>query len=235
MSFFAPACLLSYCKRPRFLLKWSSQVCASVQAVLSSNTRPNKTVQITAQLVLIDDLGFADIQPNGPWSPTPFIGSLANEGILFRNMHAYKYCSPTRRSLLSGRFPVHISGKQAPVCSNFLPLQMTLLSEKMKRANFTTHFIGKGHLGYQTTDHMPVNRGFDTHYGFLQGDEQYERGLSVHCDVPQLANLPAASWCGQWPPRVPRDKCTLDFWFQNDTAPDNIRKAVTYSTSSYAN
>eukprot|EP01046_Picozoa_sp_COSAG06_P005485 COSAG06_NODE_245_length_19176_cov_167.625151_19_plen_42_part_00 len=25
--------------------------------------------------------------------------------------------------------------------------------------------VGKGHLGYITTDHLPVNRGFDTHVG----------------------------------------------------------------------
>ena len=35
-----------------------------------------------------------------------------------RCMH--RYCSPTRRSILSGRFPVHIWGIQAPVCSNYL-------------------------------------------------------------------------------------------------------------------
>ena len=34
--------------------------------------------------------------------------------------HAYRWCSPTRRSILSGRFPVSISGQQAPTCSNYL-------------------------------------------------------------------------------------------------------------------
>jgi arylsulfatase A-like enzyme len=112
--------------------------CALVAVMLQAREPPE-----VVMLVLIDDLGFADIQPNGPWSPTPHIGALAKEGVLLANMHAYKYCSPSRRSLLSGRFPVHISGKQAPACSNFLPLQLTLLSEKMKLANFSTHFFGR--------------------------------------------------------------------------------------------
>ena len=44
------------------------------------------------------------------------------------------YCSPTRRSFLSGRFPVHITGDQAPICSNYLPLNLTLLPAKLKEA-----------------------------------------------------------------------------------------------------
>ena len=44
-----------------------------------------------------------------------------------------------RRSFLSGRFPVHITGLQAPTCSNFLPLKFTLLPEKLKEQGFETH------------------------------------------------------------------------------------------------
>ena len=115
------------------------------------------------------------------------------------------YCSPTRRALLSGRLPLGINVNQAPACSNYLPLQLTLLSEKLRRspANFTTHYVGKGQcvrfacgdaygaapishdgcmlcdsLGYQTTDHLPIRRGFDTHLGFLQGDQNYVCELS---------------------------------------------------------
>ena len=184
--------------------------------------------------VLIDDLGFADIQPHGALSPTPHIGSLVAHGVQLENMHAYKYCSPSRRSLLSGRFPVHISGQQAPVCSNYLPLQMSLLPTKLKQAGFTTHFIGKGHLGYMTTDHLPINRGFDTHFGYLMGDQNYEHGLQVMCDVPQLANLPDATWHGRWPPQHPRDPCHLDLWAANSTAPPEALAALHYSTDTYA-
>lgn len=88
---------------------------------------------------------------------------------------AGRRCSPTRRSFLSGRFPIHITGSQAPTCSNFLPIQMTLLPAKLKTADYEvrsvslpcsarastprllpgrltplprcqTHMIGKGHL-----------------------------------------------------------------------------------------
>jgi len=93
-----------------------------------------------------DDLGWADTQTRNPFSPTPHIGMLAYQGIDLLQHHVYKYCSPTRRSILSGRFPVHIWGDQAPVCSNYLPLQFTILPQKLKAAGFETHMIGKGHL-----------------------------------------------------------------------------------------
>ena len=44
---------------------------------------------------------------------------------------------------------VHITGIQAPTCSNLTPLQFTVLSEKLDAAGYESHFIGKGHLGYQ--------------------------------------------------------------------------------------
>ena len=202
---------------------------ATAALVADAASRPEVII-----VALIDDLGFSDIQPHGPLSPTPHIGSLAAAGVELANMHAYKVCSPSRRSLLSGRFPVHINGHQAPDCSNFLPLEMTLLSGKLKSAGYGTHFIGKGHLGYMTTDHLPVRRGFDSHVGYLAGDQQYEHGLQVMCDVPQLANLPDASWCGHWPPRTPPDACHRDMWRGNATASAAYVDSLAYSTDAYA-
>lgn len=60
---------------------------------------------------------------------------------------------------------MHITGLQAPTASNLTPLQVSLLSEKLAVAGYQSHFIGKGHLGWQTTDHLLVNRGFETHVG----------------------------------------------------------------------
>jgi arylsulfatase A-like enzyme len=95
--------------------------------------------------------------------------------------YTYMYCSPTRRSFLSGRFPVHISEGQADACSNYLPLNFTLLSAKLAQAGYVSHFIGKGHLGYQTTDHLPINRGFSSHVGYLAAWESYQYGNNMGC------------------------------------------------------
>jgi len=113
---------------------------------------------------------------NNPLSPTPNLESLASEGVKLNRHYVFKYCSPTRRSFLSGRYPIHINEGQADICTDHLPLNFTILSQKLKQANFACHFVGKGHLGYETTDHLPVNRGFDSHVGYLHGAETYAYG-----------------------------------------------------------
>ena len=113
--------------------------------------------------IIIDDLGWHDtaIRNNESWM-TENIAGLAREGIVLgkyvcsadknkspgphhsaiERHHTYMYCSPTRRSFLSGRFPNHITGDQAPICSNYLPLNLTLLPAKLKEAEYETHMIG---------------------------------------------------------------------------------------------
>lgn len=129
---------------------------------------------------IADDLGWYDTTLRNPSAPTPSIGSAAAEGLLLDRHYVFRYCSPTRRSLLTGRFPNSISTVQPDgnkTCSDFTPLNATILSEKLSRhANYSCHMVGKGHLGYQTTDHLPINRGFDSHVGFLLGSETYSHG-----------------------------------------------------------
>ena len=138
--------------------------------------------------VLADDLGWYDTTIHNPKAPTPAISALVADGLRLDRHYVYRYCSPTRRSMLSGRWPVHITGKQAPTCSNFLPLACTLLSEKLRAANYSSHFVGKGHLGWMTTDHLMVNRGFDSHVGYLAGAESYAHGVSG--EQPDLLRHP---------------------------------------------
>jgi len=123
-------------------------------------------------MVLADDLGWYDTAIYNPVSPSPKIKALAAQGITLDHMYVFRYCSPTRRSFLSGRFPTLLSTVQpdgANMCSNFLPLAFTTLPEKLASAGYQSHHVGKGHEGYQTTDHLPINRGFKTHVGYLSG------------------------------------------------------------------
>jgi hypothetical protein len=126
--------------------------------------------------VLADDLGYWDTQIQNPAAPTPRIKEMMSAGMRLDRHYVFRYCSPTRRAFLSGRFPNHISNAQAPTCSNYLPLQFTILSEKLVKANYTCHFVGKGHLGWLTEDHLMINRGFSSHVGYLGGAEAYTYG-----------------------------------------------------------
>jgi arylsulfatase A-like enzyme len=97
--------------------------------------------------ILADDLGWYDTAVYNPVSPTPGIAQLAKSGIRLDHMYVFRYCSPTRRSFLSGRFPTLISTVQPDngnMCSNFLPLAFTTLPEKLATAGYISHHVGKG-------------------------------------------------------------------------------------------
>ena len=155
---------------------------------------------------------------NNTASPTPNLGALAKGGLVLSRHYTYMYCSPTRRSFLSGRFPVHISEGQADACSNYLPLNFTLLSAKLQGAGFVSHFVGKGHLGYQTTDHLPIHRGFATHVGYLAAWESYEFGNNMGCGRNSQNNT-----CLQ-----------KDFWHDHQPGQDVVDE-INYSTNYYTN
>eukprot|EP00041_Stephanoeca_diplocostata_P013943 m.249525 g.249525 ORF g.249525 m.249525 type:complete len:537 (+) comp19525_c0_seq2:91-1701(+) len=188
--------------------------CTSVKAV------PPKAILS----IFIDDLGFYDTSVYNPDAPTPHLQELSHEqGMILHRHYVYKYCSPTRRAFLSGRFPVHMTGMQAPTCSNWLPLDYTLLSQKLKAAPGSTwrnHFVGKGHLGYQTMDHLPINRGFDSHVGYLGGAEEYVYGDNYFGQP------------GHDCPGKPAH-CIKDFWYNGEPAPPNVIDQVFYSTNYY--
>jgi hypothetical protein len=121
---------------------------AAAAAPLVTAAAPPKMITT----ILIDDLGSYDTAVNNPdiaWL-TPNLERLSHaEGLRLNRYYVNKFCSPTRRSYLTGRFPVSVSMIQAQPCENALPLGATLLSEKLKKAPtpWANHFVGKGHLG----------------------------------------------------------------------------------------
>ena len=54
-----------------------------------------------------------------------------------------------------------------------LTLNRTLIPEALKELGYKTHIIGKWHLGHCNKAYLPLSRGFDTHYGYWEGAEDY--------------------------------------------------------------
>lgn len=128
-------------------------------------------------VLLIDDVGVDKIGAYGtPWAaPTPRIDALAATGVRFTRAWASPVCSPSRGTLLTGRFPRRTglgwlvdSGSDDHV----LPLEVTTVPEALWQARSSSSWsngaIGKWHLaGPDAPDWLvhPNRSGFDWFVG----------------------------------------------------------------------
>ena len=142
-------------------------------AVLPIASRPHIVIAVA------DDLGWSDLgYQNISGIRTPHIDKLARSGIILTNHYVQPLCSPSRASLLTGRYPIHLgAGLNENVFSPDedvgLPLSETLLSQKMKELGYKTALFGKWHLGHSRIGYLPTRRGFDRFYGFYTGAIDY--------------------------------------------------------------
>ena len=120
---------------------------------------------------MLADLGHYDVAFNGNAAAamiTANITKLAKDGIILNQHYVHWHCSPTRRSFLSGRLPVH-HHEQLSGITDDLDLRYTWISAKLKSAGYKGYWVGKGHTGYKSYYHLPLQLGFDAFTGFLGG------------------------------------------------------------------
>jgi arylsulfatase A-like enzyme len=122
---------------------------------------------------MVDDLGYGDLSSYGAKDlKTPNIDRLIASGMRFDNFYVNcPVCSPTRASLLTGRYPdlVGVPGVIRTHLSNnwgYLAPQAVLLPSLLKPAGYHTAIVGKWHLGLASLE-TPNERGFDQFHGFL--------------------------------------------------------------------
>ena len=165
-------------------------------AGLSSRCRPAAgTNRPNVILILVDDMGWTDAACYGSrYYETPNIDRLAAEGMLFTDSYAAcAVCSPTRASVMTGRYPVRLGitdwirgrfqggrvpldGKNpdgyegdktkkllCPQNARWLELDEITMAEALELAGYTSCHIGKWHLGF--TEWYPDRQGFDYNIG----------------------------------------------------------------------
>ena len=106
---------------------------------------------------------------------TPALDSLVTQGLELDRMYAYKYCSPTRSSLLSGRLPIHVTQycNYESVRGAGTPVNMTLIADKLSAAGYRTMAIGKWDIGSASHSNMPVSRGFDHSLHYFEAAQDH--------------------------------------------------------------
>jgi arylsulfatase A len=125
--------------------------------------------------VLMDDMGWHDTGPYGnSIVDTPNVNRFAQESARFTNAYAAcPVCSPTRASILTGKYParLHLTDwipgrKQWPYSRLLklpfhqqLPLEETTIAEALHPFGYASAAIGKWHLGGDGFD--PTKQGFD--------------------------------------------------------------------------
>lgn len=126
--------------------------------------------------ILADDMGYADAGFNGGKQiKTPNLNRLAKSGTIFSSFYVQPVCSPTRASLLTGRYVAHtgVYSVVRPHAKWGLPLEERTLAQALKEAGYETAISGKWHLGEFRPAYLPTKRGFDHQYGLWFGAIDY--------------------------------------------------------------
>lgn len=159
-----------------------------------ARARPNFIV------IMADDLGFSDLGAYGGEVATPNLDGLASNGVRFDNFYNLSRCSPSRASLLTGRYAHRVNmGENGTSLSKEVPT----VAEELRRAGYATSMVGKWHLsaavelpdreehlkwlnhqGRQDRDFAdlstyPAARGFERHYGPVWGVVDYYDPFSL--------------------------------------------------------
>lgn len=116
--------------------------------------------------ILADNLGYGELGVYGGGmtrgAATPRIDQLAAEGLRLTNMNMGAQCTPSRSSILTGRFAIRSGTHSVPfggVADGVTQWEVTM-AESLSAGGYATALYGKWHLG-SDDGRLPNDQGFD--------------------------------------------------------------------------
>ncbi len=144
----------------------------AVLAISSLDLRQSHAAEAKPNIlfVLADNLGYGELGAYGGGetrgAATPMLDQLAREGLRLTNMNVETQCTPSRSSLMTGRFAIRSGTYAVPfggVPEGLTQWEVTI-AEALSEAGYATALYGKWHLGSHD-GRLPNDQGFDEWYG----------------------------------------------------------------------
>ncbi|MBA4850209.1 sulfatase [Emticicia sp. BO119] len=162
--------------------------------------------------ILVDDLGCDDMGFSGSkYYETPHTDSLAKKGTIFtRGYSASSVCSPSRASILTGTWPTvhgitdYLYAKTGEAWSKtgrhtkLLPppyqlsidANLTTIAQVLHHNGYKTVMAGKWHLGKESENASPTDKGFDVNIGGSESGGPYSGGYFSPFNNEKLIDRP---------------------------------------------
>jgi len=150
-----------------------SLIVALLAACAPRSTRPVPSMTGSSRppnvlLVITDDQGYGDLGFTGNRAiHTPHLDGLARDGVALRRFYVAPVCSPTRASLLTGRYNYRTGVVDTYLGRSMMRPEEVTLAEALAAAGYRTGIFGKWHLG-DNAPMRPTDQGFQmalTHKG----------------------------------------------------------------------
>jgi arylsulfatase A-like enzyme len=135
-------------------------------ATLAAAPKPSR---MNVVFILTDDQGYGDLACHGnPVIQTPHLDRLHAESTRFTNFYSSPLCSPTRSSLMTGRYNYRTGIVDTWVGLAQMRSSEITLAEMFRGAGYRTALFGKWHLG-DNYPMRPMDQGFNESLTFTDG------------------------------------------------------------------